>query len=140
MKPFNLLPPTALFLSRSSLVHATEPSPYGVSLHATIQIAPENVTSFLEWGKQIVAVVTAEPLCHFFELYQSIEDSGVISWVEDWFVLSHFNLRSKEMVANPDQGCHCGVAGQCAATQGVLQGVPRSNRADVHQAKGDEDC
>ncbi|KAK5652676.1 hypothetical protein OQA88_10270 [Cercophora sp. LCS_1] len=84
MKPFNLLLPTILSLTRSSGAHSTGASPSGVSLHATVQIAPENVTSFLEWGKQIVAVVTAEPLCHFFELYQSIEDPGVISWVENW--------------------------------------------------------
>jgi len=87
MKPFKLLLHTALFLAGSFRAYTAETSPHGVSLHATVQIAPENVTSFLEWGKQIVAVVTAEPLCHFFELYQSVEDPGVISWVENWFVL-----------------------------------------------------
>ncbi|KAK4186127.1 hypothetical protein QBC35DRAFT_502123 [Podospora australis] len=59
-------------------------SPYGVSLHATIQIAPQNVTRFIEYAKDIVATVIQEPLCHFFELYLSAEEPGVISWVENW--------------------------------------------------------
>lgn len=87
MKHFTPLLFTILSFTTLSRAHPAETSPHGVSLHATIQIAPENVTRFIEFAKPIVEVVTAEPECQFFELYQSIEDPGVISWVENWFVL-----------------------------------------------------
>ncbi|CRG89204.1 hypothetical protein PISL3812_06240 [Talaromyces islandicus] len=57
---------------------------HGISLQVTITIAPENVPKFLEAFKPAYDKVTAEPECTFFELYQSPESPGVISWVENW--------------------------------------------------------
>jgi quinol monooxygenase YgiN len=34
--------------------------------------------------KPVYEAVIAEPECRFFELYQSPEDPGTPSWVEDW--------------------------------------------------------
>ncbi|KAK0613995.1 hypothetical protein B0T14DRAFT_499363 [Immersiella caudata] len=56
----------------------------GTSLHVTIYIAPESVDKFFEHFKPVYDRVIAEPKCRFFEVYQSSEDPGTISWVEDW--------------------------------------------------------
>jgi quinol monooxygenase YgiN len=56
----------------------------GISLHVSITIDKSNVDKFFEAFKSIFEVVTAEPRCLFFEVYQSSEDPGKISWVEDW--------------------------------------------------------
>lgn len=57
---------------------------HGISLQVTITIAPENVPKFLEAFKPAYDKVTAEPECTFFEVYQSPENPGVLSWVENW--------------------------------------------------------
>lgn len=59
-----------------------------ISLHITIYIAPENVTKFFEYFKPAYEKVIAEKECTFFEVYQSPEDPGTLSWVENWLVFS----------------------------------------------------
>ncbi len=56
----------------------------GISLHVTITIAPENVEKFLDACKPVFDVVTAEPECLFFEIFQDAENPGRLKWVEDW--------------------------------------------------------
>ena len=57
----------------------------GVSLHVTVYIAPENVETFFKYFTPVYDKVIAEPECVFFEVYQSREDPGTISFVEDWY-------------------------------------------------------
>lgn len=61
----------------------------GISLQITVHISPENVPKFFEAFKSIYEKVIAEPDCTFFEVYQSPEEPGTISWVENWYVLYH---------------------------------------------------
>jgi len=56
----------------------------GFSLQVTIQIKPEDVNKFLDEFKTVFELVTAERQCVFFEVYQSPETPGTISWVEHW--------------------------------------------------------
>lgn len=58
----------------------------GSSLHVNIYIDPSNVDKFFELFKPIYEKVIAEPECRFFEVYQSPDEPGAISWVENWFV------------------------------------------------------
>ncbi|GES58018.1 hypothetical protein ATEIFO6365_0004016900 [Aspergillus terreus] len=55
-----------------------------LSLHMTVYIRPENFGKFWEAFKPLYDNVIAEPECTFFEVYQSPEDPGTISWVENW--------------------------------------------------------
>lgn len=57
----------------------------GISLHATVFIAAENVDKFFEACRPVFDKIIAEPECTFFELYQSPENPGEISWVENWY-------------------------------------------------------
>jgi hypothetical protein len=59
----------------------------GVSIQNTAYVAPENVTKYLEAAKWLFDQVIAEPDIVFFEVYQSPEDPGRISWIEDWYVI-----------------------------------------------------
>ena len=61
----------------------TDPLP-GFSLHITITIKPEDVTVFIPLLTTVVEKNAALPEFVFFELYQSPEDAGVLSWVENW--------------------------------------------------------
>jgi quinol monooxygenase YgiN len=56
----------------------------GFSLHVTVHIAAEDVPKFLEAFRPVYEKVSAEPECTFFEVYQSPEDPGTLSWVENW--------------------------------------------------------
>ncbi|KAI1303358.1 hypothetical protein F5Y03DRAFT_385181 [Xylaria venustula] len=56
----------------------------GWSLHVTVYIAPENVDRFLAAFKPVFSKVVAEPECLFFEMYQSPQEPGKLSWVENW--------------------------------------------------------
>ncbi|KAI0974058.1 hypothetical protein F4678DRAFT_396168 [Xylaria arbuscula] len=58
--------------------------PTGWSLHVTVYIAPENVDRFLAAFKPVFNKVVAEPECLFFEMYQSPQEPGKLSWVENW--------------------------------------------------------
>jgi len=69
-------------------------SPHGISLQVTIRIAPENVETFFKHFKPLYEAVVAEPELRFFEVYQSQEDPGTISWVEHWFVNHAFCKRN----------------------------------------------
>lgn len=60
----------------------------GFSLHVTIFIDPLNVAEFFKHFKLVYEKVIAEPECTFFEVYQSPENPGELSWVENWYV--HF--------------------------------------------------
>ncbi|RYC62613.1 hypothetical protein CHU98_g3596 [Xylaria longipes] len=57
---------------------------YGMSLHVTVYIAPENVGRFFAAFGPVYSKVIAEPECLFFTVYQTPEEPGKISWVEDW--------------------------------------------------------
>jgi len=61
-------------------------SPHGISLQVTVHIDPKNVDEFFHHFKPLYDAVVAEPELRFFEVYQSQEDPGTISWVEHWFV------------------------------------------------------
>ncbi|OOQ87806.1 hypothetical protein PEBR_16590 [Penicillium brasilianum] len=60
----------------------------GISLHVTVYIDPANLPKFFKYLKPVYDAVIAEPECRFFELYQSPEDPGTLSWVEDWTMSS----------------------------------------------------
>ncbi|KAK0647984.1 hypothetical protein B0T16DRAFT_325623 [Cercophora newfieldiana] len=59
-------------------------SPHGISLQVTVHIDPKNVEEFFTHFKPLYDRVVAEPELRFFEVYQSPEDPGTISWVEHW--------------------------------------------------------
>jgi quinol monooxygenase YgiN len=56
----------------------------GFSVHVTITIAPENVPKFFEAFRPVFDIVSAEPECTYFEVFQDPKEPGVISWVENW--------------------------------------------------------
>ncbi|PYI24092.1 hypothetical protein BO99DRAFT_418775 [Aspergillus violaceofuscus CBS 115571] len=56
----------------------------GISLHITIHIDPESLPKFWEAFQPVYENVIAEPECTFFEVYQSPEEPGTLSWVENW--------------------------------------------------------
>ena len=56
----------------------------GISLHVTVFISEENVDKFFEACRPVFDKIIAEPECTFFEIYQSPENPGEISWVENW--------------------------------------------------------
>ncbi|KAI0100143.1 hypothetical protein GGR51DRAFT_564359 [Nemania sp. FL0031] len=60
------------------------PGSTGWSLHVTVYIAPENIDRFMAAFKPVFNKVVAEPECLFFEMYQSPQEPGKISWVENW--------------------------------------------------------
>lgn len=55
-----------------------------ISLHVTVFLAADNVPRFLEAYKPVFDKVVAEPECTFFQVYQSPEEPGTLSWVENW--------------------------------------------------------
>ncbi|KAI1118071.1 hypothetical protein F5Y14DRAFT_400990 [Nemania sp. NC0429] len=57
---------------------------YGMSLHVTVHVAPENAVAFFEAFIPVFEKAKDEPECISFEVYQDPEDPGTISWVEDW--------------------------------------------------------
>ncbi|KAL4864735.1 hypothetical protein BDV12DRAFT_200813 [Aspergillus spectabilis] len=57
---------------------------HGISIHMTVHIRPEDVPKFYEVFRPVFEKATAEPDCTFFELYQSPNEPGTISWVENW--------------------------------------------------------
>ena len=59
----------------------------GFSLHITIYISPDDLPKFWEAFQPVYDKVIAEPECTFFEVYQSPEDPGTLSWVENWYVV-----------------------------------------------------
>ncbi|KAI0552015.1 hypothetical protein F4679DRAFT_116698 [Xylaria curta] len=68
----------------SSAIPRKMPFATGWSLHVTVYIAPENIDRFLAAFKPVFDKVIAEPECLFFEMYQSPQEPGKISWVENW--------------------------------------------------------
>ncbi|KAI0205566.1 hypothetical protein F4808DRAFT_455792 [Astrocystis sublimbata] len=57
---------------------------FGLSLHVTVNVAPKNITPFFEAFKPVYEKVIAEPKNLFFEVYQSVDFPGKITWVENW--------------------------------------------------------
>lgn len=55
------------------------------SLHVQITIDPKNVQAFFDAFEPAYKNVVAEPECTYFEVFQSLEDPGTISWVENWY-------------------------------------------------------
>jgi len=64
---------------------STMSPPNGISLQGTVYVARENADKFLEAFQAVFKLVVAEPDCVFVEVFQSQEDPGTISWVEDWY-------------------------------------------------------
>jgi hypothetical protein len=58
----------------------------GFSLQVKIYLAPEDVEKWLAAFKPVFELVSAEPECLFFELYQDPVNPGDINWVENWYV------------------------------------------------------
>ena len=54
------------------------------SLQVEIWIDPANVEKFFEAFQKIFDIVSAEPECTFFEVFQDPDDLGHLSWVENW--------------------------------------------------------
>ncbi|KAI0902915.1 hypothetical protein F4823DRAFT_569219 [Ustulina deusta] len=71
------------------------PFTYGMSLHVTVYIAPENVGPFFAAFKPVFDKVVAEQECLFFEVYQSPQEPGKISWVEDWSTSPEWFLQNQ---------------------------------------------
>ena len=61
-----------------------EPRTFGMSLHVSVTVAPENAEKFLAALRPCLDAVIKEPECIFFEVYQDPEKSGRFKWVEDW--------------------------------------------------------
>lgn len=59
-------------------------SPEGFSLHVTVWIDPANVDKYMKHFKPVYDIVISQPECQYFEVYQSFEDPGQLSWVENW--------------------------------------------------------
>jgi len=59
------------------------------SVHITVHVAPENAAKYLNIFKDVFAVISAEPELRYMEVYQALDNPGIISWVENWFVLFH---------------------------------------------------
>ena len=57
---------------------------YGISLHVTVWIAPENKEAFLAAAKPVFDAVTAEPENTFFEVFEAEDEPGCMHWVENW--------------------------------------------------------
>ena len=55
-----------------------------VSLHVRITVTPENAAKFLEYLKPCYDVVSAEPECVFFEVFQNPATPGEFKFVENW--------------------------------------------------------
>lgn len=62
----------------------TPKSFYGISLHVTIVVAPENADKFPNLLKPVFDAVTAEPENLFFEVFQDPEQPGYFRFVENW--------------------------------------------------------
>jgi quinol monooxygenase YgiN len=58
----------------------------GLSVQMTAYMDPKDLPQFWELFRPVFEKVIAEPHCTFFEVYQSPEDPGTISWIENWFV------------------------------------------------------
>ncbi|KAL4886837.1 hypothetical protein BJY04DRAFT_212810 [Aspergillus karnatakaensis] len=57
---------------------------HGTSIHMTVFIKPETVERFWDLFRPVLAKIKEEPDLLFFEAYQSPDEPGVISWVENW--------------------------------------------------------
>ncbi|KAL3465049.1 hypothetical protein BJX64DRAFT_275433 [Aspergillus heterothallicus] len=60
------------------------PSFNGLSVQMTAYLEPKDLCQFWELFGPVFEKVIAEPHCTFFEVYQSPEDPGTISWIENW--------------------------------------------------------
>lgn len=57
---------------------------YGVSIHVTVTVAPENVDQLISLLKPTYDLVAAEQECTFIEVYKNIMTPGEVTWVEGW--------------------------------------------------------
>ncbi|KAL2822098.1 hypothetical protein BJX63DRAFT_427443 [Aspergillus granulosus] len=57
---------------------------HGVSIQMNAYLDPKDLPQFWELFEPVFKKVIAEPHCTFFEVYQSPEEPGTISWVENW--------------------------------------------------------
>ncbi|OJJ32194.1 hypothetical protein ASPWEDRAFT_53881 [Aspergillus wentii DTO 134E9] len=70
-------------------------SSHGISLQVTIFIKPEDLPKFWESFMPVYNKVIAEPECTFFEVYQSPEEPGTLSWVENWTESTEWLLKNQ---------------------------------------------
>jgi quinol monooxygenase YgiN len=54
------------------------------SLHVDIWVDPTKLTLFLAEFQKVFDLVTAEPECSFFEVFQDPDEPGHLRWVENW--------------------------------------------------------
>ena len=57
---------------------------HGISIHASITVAPENVDVFLAALKPCLDADTADPECNSVYLFQDPHDLGHFQFVENW--------------------------------------------------------
>jgi len=55
-----------------------------LSLHVTIQVAPENAEAFLAALRPTWAGCSSEPECLFFDVFQDPKTPGLFRFVELW--------------------------------------------------------
>ncbi|KAL4899466.1 hypothetical protein BDW74DRAFT_163477 [Aspergillus multicolor] len=55
-----------------------------ISIHITVYIRDEKIPAFLDALRLTFDKVTQEPECTLFQIYQSPQNPGEISWVEHW--------------------------------------------------------
>ncbi|PYI04695.1 hypothetical protein BO78DRAFT_319995 [Aspergillus sclerotiicarbonarius CBS 121057] len=58
------------------------------SVHATVYINPDDLPKFWDAFRPVYDKVIAEPECTLFEVYQSQEEPGTLTWVENWHVFA----------------------------------------------------
>lgn len=88
------------------------------SLHVTVHIRPTDVEAFFRTMQPCFEAVTAEPECVYFEIYQDPEDSGKISWVENWNATPEWLMTVSVKVNRPGWSNNrvlMGLAGAIAA-------------------------
>lgn len=56
----------------------------GISLHVMVYIDPANLPTFWKAFKPVYEQVIEELECMFFKVYQDPENSGTLTWVENW--------------------------------------------------------
>ncbi|RDW83539.1 putative quinol monooxygenase [Aspergillus mulundensis] len=66
------------------MASSTTMNPPGISVHITVHIRAEEIPAFLHAFRSTFDAVANEPECTLFQVYQSPQNPGEISWVEHW--------------------------------------------------------
>ncbi|KAL4919195.1 hypothetical protein BDW62DRAFT_200076 [Aspergillus aurantiobrunneus] len=81
---WHFIPGIALNLDRiqaAIIHHGNTFSLPGISIHVTVLIAEHNLGKWFEAARPAFERLIAEPECTFFEIYQSQDNPGELSWV-----------------------------------------------------------